>query len=338
MCTLVVVVVDMSEKMDDFLEHKVPLDAIIVHHFGNFIPFITFLVFPIYVFITVIFFTSRLAGRSEIVAMLAGGVSFYRILFVPYLFCAALLFLLQLAGNHYFIPLANKGNARFEEGYMNKNRITRKENYHIQRAPGIYYGLETFNFTNNTGRNFTIEVIENKEIKRKLVAKTILYNIAKKNWTLKDYYIRDIEGTNERLITGEKMDTMLLLKKEEINTRTTLKEEMTSPELYKYIWEETRKGRANMEFFVVENYRRTAVPFATFILTLLGFSIASRKTRGGMGWHILMGIALSAFYILMMQFTTTFATNGNFSPFMAVWLPNILFFIIGIIFLRVCPK
>lgn len=338
MFTLVVTVVDLSEKIDDFLEHKIPLGAILTDYYGNFLPSITFMVFPIYVFITVVFFTSKLAGRSELLALLAAGVSFYRIFFIPYLFCAFLLFLLQLAGNHYLIPISYQGLSNFEEVYQHKNRLTRQENYHIQVKPGIYYGLETFNFANNTGRNFSIEVIENKQIVKKLNAKTINYDEQKETWVLKDYYVREVSGKEEQLTSGSRMDTALLFKKSDITTKTNLKELMTTPQLTKYIVEESQKGRSNMEFFVVEKYRRNALPFATFILTLLGYSLASRKSRGGMGWHILLAIGLSALFILLLQFTTTFATKGNLNPLLAVWMPNILFAIISLILLRAAPK
>lgn len=338
MFTLVVTVVDLSEKIDDFLEHKIPLGAILTDYYGNFLPSITFMVFPIYVFITVVFFTSKLAGRSELLALLAAGVSFYRIFFIPYLFCAFLLFLLQLAGNNYLIPISYQGLSNFEEVYQHKNRLTRQENYHIQVKPGIYYGLETFNFANNTGRNFSIEVIENKQIVKKLNAKTINYDEQKETWILKDYYVREVKGKEEKLTSGSRMDTALLFKKSDITTKTNLKELMTTPQLTKYIVEESQKGRSNMEFFVVEKYRRNALPFATFILTLLGYSLASRKSRGGMGWHILLAIGLSALFILLLQFTTTFATKGNLNPLLAVWMPNILFAIISLILLRAAPK
>ncbi|OWY23977.1 YjgP/YjgQ family permease [Sphingobacteriales bacterium UPWRP_1] len=334
----VAVSIDLSERIDDFLEHNAPFWGVITGYYLNFIPFIIFFLSPLFIFIAVIFFTSRLASRSEIIAILASGVSFYRLLFVPYLIASVILVALQLYANHFFVPNANKKRFNFEDMYVKKKTSSSNKNVHMQIAPDTYIYVETFNNRDSTGRNFTLEKIANKQLSYKLSAKNIAWKDSTQSWQLNNYMAHSFNGLKETVRHGDKTDTVFNLKPADFQKKVNLKEAMTTPELAVFIEEEKIKGAPFIEFYQVERYRRTAVPFATFILTIIGFSIASRKVRGGIGLHLFAGIAISSAYVLLLQFATTFATNGNLSPILSVWLPNLLFGVFSIVLLLRAPK
>ncbi len=335
---LVAVVIDLSENVDDFLEHNVPIKAVLTGYYMNFIPYIVLMLSPLFIFIAVIFFTSQLASRSEIVAILSSGVSFYRILFVPYLISAILLIALQYYANHYLVPTANRQRFEFNVEYMDKREKRRENNISMQITPDTYIFMKTYNIKDQTGTRFSMETVKDSELIYKLKSDKIKWIEDKKEWQLSNFVERSIEGLKENLETGKKLDKKMAFDPSYFGQRVSAKEEMTTPELDKFIEREKIKGGNNLTFFLIEKYRRSAVPFATLILTIIGFSIASRKTRGGMGVHILIGITISSAFVVMMQFSTTFATNANLPPLLAVWLPNIVFGVLSVILLRVAPK
>lgn len=334
----VAVSIDISERIDDFLENSAPLSGILLKYYLNFVPYIIFFLSPLFIFIAAIFFTSRLASRSEIIAILAGGVSFYRLLFVPYFISAVILVGVQLYANHYFVPNANKIRFDFEDKYVKKKTGTSNRNVHMQIAPDTYIYTETFTTRDSMGRNFTLENIRNKQLTYKLSAKTLEWIDSTRQWRLGNYLAHSFNELRETIRTGEHLDTFFNLKPSDFQKKVNLKEAMTTPELSVFIEEEKVKGAPYIEFYQVERYRRTAVPFATFILTIIAFAISSRKVRGGVGLHLFIGIAISSTYILLLQFATTFATNGNLSPLLSVWLPNLLFAIISVYLLIKAPK
>ena len=336
--SLIIVVIDVSERVDDFLEKEAPLKLIVTDYYLNFIPHIIFLLCPLFIFISLIFFTSRLAYRSEIVAILASGVSFYRLLLVPYFLSAAFLVALQLYANHYWVPNANKDRIIFENEYIRGTYINSARNIHLQIDPETFIYLESFNNRDNSGRRFTMEKIKDKKMYYKLEAPRIKYDEKKEKWSMNKYMVRTINGLNEKIKEGEKLDTALNLLPQDFDQRTNFKEAMPTPELNRFIEKEIMKGSPNVEFYLVEKHRRTAIPFATFILAIIGLSIASRKVRGGMGLHIFWGIAISAAYVLFLQFSQTFATNGNLSPLLSVWVPNFIFGVLSIYLLWKAPK
>lgn len=332
------VVIDLSDRIDDFLEKGISLSMIITAYYWNFIPHIIFLLSPLFIFIAVIFFTSRLASRSEIIAILASGISFYRLLFVPYFISAFVLVGIQLYANHYLVPNANKARFDFEYTYLKGRYVNRDRNIHMQISPDTYVYMQSFNNRTGTGNRFTLEQIQDKQLIYKLSARRIKWDKEEEHWTLQNYHARAIDGLKETLSTGKEMDTILNLHPSEFEQRIRFKEAMTTPELTAFIAKEVAKGKPNVEFYQVEKHRRTSNPFATFILTAMGLAIASRKTRGGLGSHIFKGIALGAFYLVVLQFSTTFATNGTFSPLISVWVPNILFSFLAIYLVLKAPK
>ncbi|MFL5764322.1 MAG: LptF/LptG family permease [Bacteroidia bacterium] len=321
---LIVVVFDISEKIDDFIAKQAPLSAIIVDYYFNFIPFFLNLFSPLFTFIAVIFFTSQMATRTEIVAILSSGISYTRLLF-PYMLSATVIAALSLYLNHFVIPHATKKQIEFENTYVRNEFHNHDLNIHKQISPGNYIYLGRYSTTENTGYQFSIEKFSKGRLYYKLVADNIKWDTIKSQWTINNYYIRYIHDMDEFITKGKKIDTTFNFTPEEFGRKDNTVGTMDYHELNDYIAAEKLKGSDNIESYEIEKYRRTAFPFATFILTLIGASIASRKIRGGIGMHIGLGIFISFTFIMFMQVTTTFAASGLVSPFASVWIPNILF-------------
>lgn len=321
---LIVVVFDISEKIDDFIGKEAPLKAIIFDYYFNFIPFFLNLFSPLFTFIAVIFFTSQMATRTEIVAILSSGVSYTRLLF-PYLLAATVIASLSLYLNNFVIPHATKKQIEFEDIYIRNEFHNHDRNIHKQIAPGNYIYLERYSTEENTGYKFSIEKFNKGQLYYKLMSENIKWDSAKSSWTINNYYVRYINGMEEFVTKGDKIDTTFAFTPEEFGRKDNTVGTMDYYELNDYIASEKFKGSDNIASYEIEKYRRSAFPFATFVLTLIGVSIASRKVRGGIGMHIGLGIAISFTFIMFMQVSTTFAASGLVSPLIAVWIPNILF-------------
>ncbi|MEZ4886099.1 MAG: LptF/LptG family permease [Chitinophagales bacterium] len=335
----VIVVIDLSERIDDFLENNAPMNLIIFQYYANFIPHTVLTLSPLFIFVSAIFFTSRMAYRTEIIAILASGISFYRILFGPYFFAATLLVVLQLYGSHYWVPNANKERLAFEYQYMRGQIVNRDKDIHLQIAPDSYIYLETYIIRDSSGRKFTLEQIDsNQNMIYKLHAARAKWDGEKGKWTLSNYTERRINGLQETISKGANLDTTLNFHPKDFEREKRFKDAMTRPELNDYIAKEKYRGTPNLEYYEVEKHRRTAVPFSTYILSIIALAVASRKVRGGMGFHVFVGIALSAGYIVALQFSTTFATNGNLSPLLGAWMPNLIFGVIAVWLLIRAPK
>jgi len=334
---LIVVVFDISEKIDDFIAKEAPLKAIIFDFYFNFIPYFVNLFSPLFTFIAVILFTSQMASRTEIVAILSSGVS-YRRLLVPYMLSAIVIAILSLYLNNFVIPKATKKRIAFEDKYIRNEFHNSNRNIHMQITPDNYIYMEGYNTEDNTGYKFSIEKFKNGELYYKLMAENIKWDSVKKNWTINNYFTREINGVNEFLKKGKKLDTILGFTPKEFGRKDNTVETMDYNELNSYIISERLKGSDNIELYEIEKYRRTAFPFATFILTLIGVSIASRKVRGGIGMHIGLGLLISFTFILFMQVSTTFAASGLVSPLLAVWIPNFLFSFLALYLLKKAQK
>lgn len=322
-------VIDFSEKVDDFTDPKGPeISETIFDYYLNFIPFIISLLFPLCALISVIFFTSRLAGQSEIIAMIGGGTSFYRLL-RPYMIGAAVIAGLHFVGNHYLFPASNKVRTQFENTYIWKHNFQGPtDNIHLFLTPNSELYIKQFQRRDSVGRSVMLIDYDDStrtQIVRVTSARQLSLKQAPNLWQLRDYKVRLVEGMNERLYSGRELDTILSLEMSDLVRRDNFKECMNTPELKEFIDKQIRRGSAVSIPFQVELHRRTAYPFSIFILTLIGVSVAARKTRGGMGWHLVLGMGLSALYIFALQFTTTFSTNAGFAPWLGAWLPNMLF-------------
>jgi lipopolysaccharide export system permease protein len=321
---LIVVVFDISEKIDDFINKQAPLKAIIFDYYFNFIPYFVNLFSPLFTFIAVIFFTSRMASRTEIVAILSSGISYRRMLF-PYILSATVIAILSLYLNNLVIPHATKKRIAFENKYIRNEFHNMDRNIHKQISPGNYIYLQNYNTEENTGYKFSIEKFSKGRLYYKLMAENIKWDTIKKSWSINDYYIRLIDNMDEYIQKGKKLDTVLTFTPAEFGRKDNNIETMDYQELNVYIADESLKGSDNIELYKIEKDRRIAFPFATFILTIIGVSLASRKVRGGIGMHIGLGILISFTFIMMMQISTTFAASGEISAMVAVWIPNLIF-------------
>ena len=271
-----------------------------------------------------------MASNTEFIAIMSGGVSYNRIL-VPYIFCAALLCGCSFYLSGYIIPPANKIRIAFENKYIRAPRHTYTQSIHKRIDANTYVYFGSYNQQNNTGSNFSIENFDGQELLSKTTAEFVKWDTTLQNWSLKNWVTRELKNDHEILTHGESKDTTIEnVHPAEFTRRLSYKQLMTNTELEEYINLETEKGSTNLGFYKVEQHKRGAFPFSTIILTLIGVSLASRKSRGGIGLHIGIGLIISFSYIFLMQVSTTFAIYGNFSPLIAVWIPNILFLILGL--------
>jgi lipopolysaccharide export system permease protein len=330
---VIVIIFDISERIDDFLEKKAPLRAIVFDYYLNFVPYFINLFSPLFTFIAVIFFTAKMASNTEIVAILSGGVSFRRLL-RPYFIAAGIIAVSSYVLTSWVIPPANKTRLAFENAYLrNPFRYTARD-IHRQVSPGTFIYMESYNNIDEIGYKFSMEKIEKGVLKYKLMSDYIRWDSLRSRWLINNYYDRKINGMHEVLRSGVVFDSSLAFTPDQFNTRVNYVETMNNSELNDFISEEVSRGSEAINYYLIEKYRRTSAPFAIFILTIIGVALASKKVRGGIGTQIGTGLGLSFTYILFMQVSTTFAVKANFSPFISVWIPNIIFTIIGLVLLR----
>jgi lipopolysaccharide export system permease protein len=333
----VVIIFDISEKIDDFLKNDAPLKAIIFDYYLNFIPYFINLFSYLLIFIAVIFFTSRMASRSEIVAILASGISFRRML-LPYFVSAVILGMLSFVLTNFVIPYTNRSMLAFENKYVRDKSKFTDMNVHKQVNPGTFVYLENFNIGTKTGFKFSLEKFEGRELVYKLMADRIRYDSIKHKWTIDEYYSRRINGLNESIHKGVTLDTVLPFKPTDFVEDIEEVKIMGYMALRDHIATKELRGDPDVLSYKVKKYERWAFPFATIILTLIGVSVSSRKVRGGIGYHLGFGLALTFMYILFMQISSVFGQFGTISPFLAVWIPNIFFGIVAILLIRLAPK
>lgn len=335
---LIAVIFDISEKLEDFISHKAPLKAIIVDYYFNFIPYFANLFSPLFIFISVIYFTSRMAANTEIIATLAAGISFRRLL-RPYLLVAALLAMLSFLLNNFVIPHANRKRLAFEEAYIRNPYRYVDRDIHRRIDQNTYVYFESFNNLTGIGYRFSIEQFEGNTMKYKLISDYARYDTLTGNWKINHYIERIfLPDGSQQIREGVEKDTVIFIDVEEFYRRENTIEQMNLIELNRYIEKEKFKGSVGIEYYEIEKHKRMAFPFASFVLTLIGVSIASRKIRGGTGAHIGFGLAISFSYILLMQVTTTFSVNAGLNPAVAVWIPNVLYGILSWLLIRIAPK
>ena len=330
---VIVIIFDISEKIDKFVANEAPLKAIIF----DFVPYFMNMFSPLFVFITVIFFTSKMAADSEIIAILSGGVSYHRML-VPYMVSAVIIAILSLALNLFVIPRANKERLIFENDYV-KNRAEYNRDIHYQIDTGKFVYVESFTTWNNTAYRFTLEEIENNKLKSKLTAENAVWDTTFSGWKLQKYFIRNyIDGVQDSVTSGSQIDTVINLTVSDFYRNKKTVETLPYEELNELIETQKMRGDANVMYAEIEKQNRFSLPFSAFILTIMGVSLSSRKRRGGMGWNIAIGLALSFSYILFMKFSEMFVYTGALSPAVALWIPNLLFAIIAAVLYKLAPK
>lgn len=334
---VIVIIFDISENIDEFIEKGAPLEAIIFDYYLNFIPYFVNLFSYLFTFISVIYFTSKMAGNTEIVAILSSGISYNRML-RPYFISAMILALMSFYLANFLIPKTNQERRVFKNRYIEDLNKEKDRNMHLQISPGTYVYVEYFHLNSLTGYKFSLEKFDGDELRYKLIADRIEWDTLTNSWQIMNYYARHIDGSEERLETGLVIDTNFNLKPSDLYFQKERFEEMNLMELNAYIEKEKMKGSQEVVFYEVEKHSRFASPFATLVLTLIGVSLSSRKMRGGIGMHLGLGILITFAFILFMRISNVFGTYGNLSPAIAAWIPNIVFGLLGVFLLRTAPK
>lgn len=336
---LIVVVVDISEKIDDFLQDNGPtLNEIVFDYYFSFLPYFINLFSPLFIFIAAIYFTSRMAYSTEFIAMFSGGISFYRLL-VPYIIVGVLMTGISFVMHGYVIPNANKSLIQFKSQYIKGGYIHTGQHIHRQLYNDVFMYMENFKYGDSVGYRFTLEKFkEDNELNYKIQSRKIKWNFNLQKWLAVDWEIRYFEKVNERIKTGDTLALSLPIKPQDFGRKHYSIKAMTNPELRDFIEIEKLRGESEVDLYEVELYKRASMPFATIVMVMLAFALASRKIRGGMGLHLGLGILIAFSYILFLQLSTTFATKAGFYPLLSVWIPNILFFILAVILIYRAPK
>ena len=327
--TVIAVVIDTSEKADDFVKSGMTAWQLVIHYYIGFIPFIMSMIFPLMVFIAVIYFSSKMAGRSEFIAILAGGVRYNRML-RPYLIGSVFLSLIFWLASQYWVPRANEIRTDFQAVYVDRNSSYnsdpyRNNNFYLRVDPTTYVGFRYYDTANKSASNFFMQKLKGNKVYYNLRAESIRWDPKKKDWKLSGIVQRSIDGLKE---TVEKKDTMhvnLNVEPRELRRDDYLKDKLTTPELHQFIHMEEIRGAEGLNTFKVELYHRDATPFSVIIMALIGAIISTRKIRGGSGVHLAVGIVMAATFVVMDKFSVTFSTKGNFPPMLAAWLPNIIY-------------
>jgi lipopolysaccharide export system permease protein len=331
------IVIDLTDKLDAFIEKQIPLNEIIFDYYLNFIPYYTNLFLFLFIFISVVFFTSKMAGKSEIISIIGNGISFNRMLY-PYFISAFVLAVFSYSLSNFIIPPANQVRLNFENTYIQGTYYNSDRNIHKQVSPGVYIYMENFNTLTNTGNKFSIEHFEGSVLKSKLMAQRVKWDSTINKWHVTQYYIRDILKDKEIIKNGKSIDTSLNITPIDFKRRDTDKSTMNFSELNSYIADKKLRGETNINTYLLERYQRTAFPFSTFILTLLGVSLSSRKSKGGTGIKIFIGLGISFVYIFLMRIAEQFSIKGGFPPLLAAWFPNFIFLIVAYFLYRIAPK
>ena len=334
----IAVVFDVNEWIDNFINNKAPVKAIIFDYYANFIPYFSNLFSPLFVFISVIFFTSKLAENSEIIAMMSTGLSFKRLL-RPYMISAAIIAIMTYGMGAYVIPKGNVTRLNFEDRYKKKKKQEYVRNVQVEVDSGVIAYMERYENYNKTAYRFSLDKFVDKKLVSHLTARSATYDTTTVHkWTLKNYMIREMDGMKETITKGDRLDSIIKMEPQDFLIMKGQQETMTSTELSEYIARQKRRGFANIKEFEIEYHKRIAMSFASFILTVIGVALSSRKVKGGMGMYLGVGLGLSFSYILFQTVSATFAINGNASPILAVWIPNILYTFIAIYLYRKAPK
>lgn len=331
--TVIVVIVDLSEKTDDFAKTGLPVKTIITDYYFGFLPRIDAMLFPLFIFIAVIFFTSKMANRSEVIAILSSGISFGRFL-RPYLVGGAIFTIFLWWCNQYILPPANQKWATFNAkyidfnygGYVNTSTISNK---YFKLDSFSYAGIRYYDTTNRTGNNFFIQRFDTTDLVYNLRAMTITWDTATKKWQLNNVVERKINGLYQKLTETPVMHMNFNFKPRDLQRDEYMKDKLTTPELNEFIKLEKLRGSGDVNALMLEKNNRNANPVSVFILTIIGACIASQKIRGGSGFHLAVGFLICVLYILVGRFASVFALKGNFNPIIAAWLPNAAFGILA---------
>jgi lipopolysaccharide export system permease protein len=336
----IAVVFDINENIDKFLTRNATMKEIFFDYYLNFIPYYSNLFSQLFVFISVIFFTTKLAENSEIIAMMSTGVSFPRLV-RPYLISAAIIAVLSFLLGSYVIPRGNVKRVKFENTYKRRNVPTYTANVQLEVDTGVIAYISRYENQFKTGYDFTLDKFVNKQLVSRLQAMSIQYDSLSAepyHWIINNYQIRDLQGRREVITKGTRIDSIIQMEPQDFLITKGQQETLTSPELRQYISKQIDRGSGNVVQYEVEYHKRIATSFASFILTIIGASLSSRKRKGGMGLYLGIGLALSFTYILLQTISSTFAINADTPPMLAAWIPNILYAIIAYFCYRQAPN
>lgn len=332
----VIAMFDITEKLDAFL--TAPLNETIFDYFCSFIPYFANQLSPLFVFIAVIFFTSKMADNSEIIAILSSGISFKRLL-RPYMMGAAVIAALTFALSNYIIPPTNVKRIAYTNKYVKNKKVETNANVQLQVSPGVVAYIGRFEDKNKTGYRFSLDHFKDKELVSRTTAQTARYDTTRTyHWILSDFMTRDFDGMKEKITRGARLDTIIPFEPRDFMISVNDQETLTTPQLTEYVEKQKMRGVANIKAFEIEKEKRIASTAAAFILTLIGMSLSSRKVKGGMGINIGIGLGLSFSYILFSTVTSTFAISGLTTPFIAMEIPNLVYLLIGIFLYRRASK
>ena len=334
------IVYDVNENLAKFTQYHAPLKAIVFDYYFNFAPYLANLFSALFVFISVIYFTSKLAGNSEFIAMLAAGISFKRLL-RPYMISCAFLSLLSYYLSAYVIPHGTIVRHNFETLYQNRKINTSASNIQLVVEPGVIVYIQSYDNNSKQGYGFCLDKFENKKLVSHLTAMEVQYDTisdSKYHWKLSNWKLRQLKGLREYITTGASKDSVIQIEPTDLIYSKGQQETFTSPELKEYISKQIYRGSTNVDIYQVEYYKRIASSFASFILTIIGASLSARKRKGGMGMYLGIGLALSFTYIMLQTVSSTFAIKDDLSPMLAAWLPNIIFAVIAFICYRQAPN
>lgn len=336
----IAIVFDFNENLSKFTQYHAPWRAIVFDYYANFVPYYSNLFSPLFVFIAVIFFTSKLAGNSEIISMLAAGVSFNRLM-RPYMISCVLIAGLTYYLNSFVIPHGTVIRQNFESLYRNSKKNNTAENVQLQVGKNTVAYIQNYDNTYKRGYGFSLDKFENKKLVEHMTATEIQYDTvadAKFHWKASNWKIRKLKGLKEYITSGDNLDTLILMEPTDLVYSKGLQETFTSPELLAYISKQTSRGSGNVVQYEVEYHKRIAMSFSSFILTVIGLSLSARKRKGGMGLYLGIGLALSFGYILLQTISSTFAINANTPAMLAAWIPNIVFAVIAYFCYKQAPN
>lgn len=324
----IAVVFDITEKIDDFWENNAPLRAIVFDYYMNFIPYYVNLFSPLFIFIAVIFCTSKMAENSEIIAIFASGVKYSRFI-RPYMISASVCALISFGLNSFVIPPANKGMLDFQEQYVKKRKKDQTTKIQMKVSDNEILFIDYYDQRTQSGRRASVDLFEGKTLKRRITAMDI-YWMGGNEWRLSNYVEREFDGLYEQITTGSYKILELNIIPEDFFVFKYMQQQLTTPELAHYIERQNARGVGFIKDFEIEYAKRFSTPFAAFILTIIGVSLSCKKIKGGMGLNLGLGLLLSIAYIFFESMSSTFAVNGTLSPTLAVWIPNIVFSFIAI--------
>jgi len=332
----VAVVFDINEQLDKFIRNDAKLKPIIFDYYVNFVPYYANLFSALFVFISVIFFTSKLADNSEIIAMLSNGMSFKRLM-KPYMISASIIAIVSFVLSSFIIPPANIKRINFQNKYIKNKEVDYAQQIQMQIEPNVIAYIGRYSKSYNQGYNFSLDKFDGKELVSRMTAKRIEYDSIY-NWKVYDYSIRNFDGMREHITSGTMIDTTLTFTPKDFLIGVNDFEQLTTPQLYDYINRQKDRGIGQIQAFEIEFHKRFASIASAFILTIIGASLSSRKVKGGMGLNIGIGLMLSVSYILFMTITSSFAVSGMVSPLVAAWIPNIIFTLIAIYLYKRAPN